>query len=85
MKSIRDSTSSGIDVPEVVFMAWLDVTGSSVRTREADAGIDGYFTVLTLSKKMRQRKRKIKYFSSTATQIYTVPMPQGAHVCFHHT
>lgn len=29
-------------------MAWLDVAGSSIGAGEADTGIDGYFTVLTL-------------------------------------
>lgn len=33
---------------EVVFMARMNVAGSSIRTRKANTGIDWYFTVLTL-------------------------------------
>lgn len=45
--------SGGISVPVVIFVARLDVAGSSVCTGETNAGIDGNFTVLTLVKKKR--------------------------------
>ena len=45
-------------VPEVVFMARLDVAGSSIRAGETNTGIDGYFTVLTLEKRRGQGKAK---------------------------
>lgn len=35
-------------IPEMVFMAGLNVAGSSIRAGETNAGVDWYFTVLTL-------------------------------------
>lgn len=35
-------------IPEMVFVAGLNVAGSAIRAGETNAGVDGYFTVLTL-------------------------------------
>lgn len=45
-----------IVVPEVVFMAMLNVAGSSIRAGKTNTGVDGYFTVLTLEKRRGQSK-----------------------------
>lgn len=55
---INCETANNWYKPEVVFMARLNVAGSSIRTWETNAGIDGYFTVLTLGERKGQGKSK---------------------------
>lgn len=54
-ETVRQS-SADYDVPEMVFVARLYVAGSSIRAGETNAGIDRYFTVLTLEGKRGQGK-----------------------------
>ncbi len=50
--------TTDIFVPEVVLLAGLNVAGSSIRAGETYAGVDGYFTVLTLKERRGQGKAK---------------------------
>lgn len=56
-----------IVVPEVVFVARMNVAGSPIRTRKANAGIDRYITVLSLEERKGQGKAKL------LTEYYVFP------------
>lgn len=48
----------------MVFMAGMNVAGSSIRAGETNTGIDWYFTVLTLEERRGQGKAKKKKINS---------------------
>lgn len=57
-KEAGQLTNSIFSLPEVVFIAGMNMAGSSIRAGETDAGIDGYFTVLTLEERGGQGQAK---------------------------